>query len=51
MTFIKQNNPRVYQNLFDEILNTFPTTWGKDVESNWSVVPVNIHENEEGISC
>ena len=47
MTIIK-HNPKVYSNLFDEFFNNFPSNWGRDVETNWSTVPVNIHETEEG---
>ncbi len=47
MTLIK-HNPKAYSNLFDELFNAFPANWGKDAESNWSTVPVNIHETEEG---
>ena len=47
MTIVK-HNPRVINNLFDELLNNFPATWGKDFVSNWSVAPANIHETNEG---
>ena len=47
MTIIK-HNPKVYSNLFDELFNAFPANWGRDVEANWSSVPVNIHETEDG---
>jgi len=47
MTIVK-HNPRVINNLFDELLNNFPATWGKDFVSNWSVAPSNIHETNEG---
>ena len=47
MTIIKQN-PKVYNTLFDEFFNAFPANWGRDNESNWSVVPVNIHETNDG---
>ncbi|MDQ6814197.1 MAG: Hsp20/alpha crystallin family protein [Bacteroidota bacterium] len=33
--------------VFDELFNTFPTTWGNDVKST-SVAPVNISETENG---
>ena len=34
-------------NVFDELFNAFPTTWGNDVRSN-SAAPVNINETENG---
>ena len=47
MTIIK-NNPIAYQNLFDELFSNFPSTWGKDTATNWSSIPTNIHETENG---
>ena len=34
-------------NVFDELFNAFPTTWGNDVRSN-SAAPVNINETKNG---
>jgi HSP20 family protein len=34
-------------NVFDELLNTFPAAWGTDLRSNPSA-PVNINENPNG---
>jgi HSP20 family protein len=47
MTLVK-NNPVYFGNLFDELFNQFPATWGKDVQNGFSTVPVNIHETKEG---
>jgi HSP20 family protein len=47
MTIIKQN-PGVYNNFIDELINTFPENWNKDIPTEWSTVPVNIQENAEG---
>ncbi len=47
MTLVK-NNPRNYNTVWDEIFNSFPSTWGKDFQSNYTVVPVNIHETTDG---
>lgn len=34
-------------NVFDELFNAFPSTWGTDARSN-SSAPVNINETENG---
>lgn len=34
-------------NVFDELFNAFPATWGNDVKTT-SSAPVNISENENG---
>lgn len=47
MTLVK-NNTVPFNHLFDELLNSFPTTWGKDAQQAAAVVPVNIHETNEG---
>jgi HSP20 family protein len=47
MTIVK-HNPKAFNSLFDEFLNAFPTTWGKDVANSFSSVPVNIHETNDG---
>ncbi|OIR00595.1 acid shock protein [mine drainage metagenome] len=47
MTIIK-NTPAVYHYLFNEFFNNFPSTWGRDTEATWAVVPVNIYESENG---
>ena len=47
MTFAK-NNPVYFGNLFDELLNQIPATWGKDAQNAFSAVPANIHETKDG---
>ncbi len=47
MTLVK-NNPVYFGNLFDELFNQFPTTWGRDAQNAVSLVPANIHETKEG---
>ncbi len=47
MTFVK-NNPAHFGNLFDELLNTFPASWGKDSQPYSTIPPANIHESKEG---
>lgn len=46
MTLVKQN-PAYLGNLFDELFNQFPASWGKDVQT-LSSAPANIHETKEG---
>lgn len=46
MTLVKQR-PATYS-LFDELLNNFPSAWGKDFNHEWHVPPVNIHETNDG---
>lgn len=47
MTFVK-NNSVPFGNLFEELINQFPATWGKDAQNTFSSVPANIHETKEG---
>jgi len=47
MTPVK-NNPVYFGNLFDELFNQFPATWGKDAHSGFSTIPANIHETKDG---
>jgi HSP20 family protein len=48
MTLVKQN-PRVFNNLFDDFFFSFPTAWGRDAHiHNLQVPPVNIHETTDG---
>ena len=47
MTLVK-NNPVYFGNLFDELFNQFPNTWGKDAQNGFTSVPANIHETKEG---
>ena len=47
MTLVK-NNPVHFGNLFDELFNQLPATWGKDAQNGLASVPVNIHETKEG---
>ncbi len=46
MTFVKRH-PANINYLFDEILNSFPSNWGKDQVANNFAPPVNIHETKE----
>src|SRR6202022_4055946 len=46
MTFVK-NNPANLGIFFDELLNNFPATWGKDSQNDLAVPPANIHETNE----
>lgn len=43
MTLVKHNSAP-FNSLFDELFNSFPTTWGKDANLSYATVPVNIHE-------
>jgi len=47
MSLVK-NNPVYFGNLFDELFNQFPASWGKDTQTAFSTVPVNIHETKDG---
>ncbi len=49
MTLVK-TNPRQVNSVFDDFFFNFPVSWGKDTHqaNAWSVVPVNIHETNEG---
>ncbi len=47
MTHVK-NNQVYFGNLFDELVNQFPVSWGKDVQNSFSTVPANIHETKDG---
>ncbi|MFP5039809.1 Hsp20/alpha crystallin family protein [Parasediminibacterium sp. JCM 36343] len=47
MTLVK-HSPRSINYLFDEIFNTFPAGWGKDLHTNTSIPAVNIHESTDG---
>lgn len=47
MTLVKHNNAP-FNNLFDELFNSFPATWGRDAHQAHASVPVNIHETNEG---
>jgi HSP20 family protein len=47
MTLVK-NNPVYFGNLFDELFNQFPATWGKDAQNGFSSIPANIHEAKDG---
>ena len=47
MTFVKRH-PANINYLFDEILNGFPTNWGKDQLQNTFAPAANIHETNEG---
>jgi len=47
MAIVKQN-PKVFGNVFDDLFNSFPASWGKDFENSFVTIPVNIHETNEG---
>ncbi len=47
MTFVKQH-PGQANNMLHELLNAFPSSWGRDLPVNHSLPPVNIHETNEG---
>lgn len=47
MTFVKQH-PAPVNSLLNELLNTFPSSWGRDFPVSNTVPPVNIHETNEG---
>jgi HSP20 family protein len=47
MTLVKHNNA-AFNNLFDELFNSFPATWGRDAHQAYASVPVNIDETNEG---
>lgn len=47
MTIVK-NNPVYFGNLFDELFNQFPASWGKDAQNSVGSIPANIHETKEG---
>lgn len=46
MTIIKHNQ-NVINELLSNYLNDFAPFWGKDFETNWSNVPVNIYEDTD----
>ncbi len=43
MTILK-NNP---VSVFDELLNQFPNTWGRDTQNGYPTASVNIHETDD----
>lgn len=43
MTFLKQNS----QTVFDELMNSFPTSWGKDAPTGYPTASVNIIETDD----
>ena len=45
MTLVKQN-PYHFGGLIDEIFQSFPATWGKDV-AGFAIPPANIHETAD----
>ncbi len=47
MTFVKQH-PAQVNSMLHELLNAFPSSWGRDLPVNHSLPPVNIHETNEG---
>ena len=47
MTLVK-SNPANLGILFDELLNNFPSTWGKDSNQGFTMPLANIHETREG---
>lgn len=44
MTVVKHNFKNL-DNIFEDLLNQFPASWGRDM--NFSIPPVNIHETNE----
>ena len=46
MTLVK-HNPYQLGNLFDELFNNFPATWGQDVQAGFVIPPANIHETDD----
>ncbi len=47
MTLVK-HHPTNLSNLFDELFNSFPANWGRDMQTGLTTPPVNIHETNEG---
>lgn len=47
MTFVKKH-PATINYLFNEILNGFPATWGKDQVQNTFAPAANIYETNDG---
>lgn len=43
MTLVKHSSPRIINDLFDEVFNRFPATWGSDSHYNKVFPAVNIH--------
>ncbi len=43
MTLLKNNTI----NVFDELFNSFPTTWGKDAATGYPTASVNINETDD----
>ncbi len=43
MIYLKNNTI----NAFDELFNSFPTTWGKDAQTGYPTASVNIHETDD----
>ncbi len=46
MTLVKQN-PVLFGNVFNELFNQLPANWGKDAQTGYAGVPVNIHETKD----
>ena len=47
MTFTKNNSTNLGI-LFEELVNQFPSTWGKDVKPGNTIPSANIYETNEG---
>ncbi len=48
MTLVKQN-PKTFNNLFEDFFFNYPQSWGRDAQANnFNVPPVNIHETTDG---
>jgi len=47
MTFVRQH-PAQMNSLLNDLLHTFPTSWGRDYPAPHLVPPVNIHETNDG---
>ncbi len=48
MTLVKHSSPRIINDIFDEVFNRFPATWGNDGHTNKVFPAVNIHETNDG---
>ena len=44
MTLVKHSSPRIINDLFDEVFNRFPSTWGSDSHPQKAFPAVNIIE-------
>lgn len=47
MTLVKHNGSRNFNDLFDEVFNKFPATWGNDSHAHKVFPAVNISETKD----